>query len=366
MGFLKSIAAVAAPAIGTALGGPIGGAIGSAIGGRLAGNKIAGNLQQAGAGYANRLNQLGQMGFFKPVGVKTLYGESKFDVDPTTGQLKSASYQASPEVIARQQQLGALMGSSLGQAEQAAAMQPQFQQAAQGLFGLGQQYLAQTPEELRQRYMQEQMAALRPYDIEEEQRLASSVFGRGRGGLSVGAGGQPELQALAEARNRRNLQLAAGAEQAAQQQLGFGAGLFGTGAGILTSGYQNQAGALAPFTSQFQAQQALETAAQQPLQLGATLGQAAMGGGQFAAGLGATGALGQLQAGQAGEAARYNIMRGLMESPQVQQGAQQGFGMLGDAAKGIYNWGKNIFTGGGIGGGIDYGRGISSPGVLKG
>lgn len=352
MGFLKSIAAVAAPAIGTALGGPVGGAIGSAIGGRLAGNQIAGNLQQAGAGYANRLNQLGQMGFFKPVGVKTLYGESKFDVDPTTGQLKSASYQASPEVIARQQQLGALMGSSLGQAEQAAAMQPQFQQAAQGLFGLGQQYLAQTPEELRQRYMQEQMDVLRPYDIEEEQRLASSVFGRGRGGLSVGAGGQPELQALAEARNRRNLQLAAGAEQAAQQQLGFGAGLFGTGAGILTSGYQNQAGALAPFTSQFQAQQALETAAQQPLQLGATLGQAAMGGGQFAAGLGATGALGQLQAGQAGEAARYNIMRGLMESPQVQQGAQQGFGMLGNAAKGIYNWGKNIFTGGGFGGGF--------------
>ncbi len=46
-------------------------------------------------------------------------------------------------------------------------------------------------EELRQRYMQEQMDVLRPYDIEEEQRLASSVFGRGRGGLSVGAGGQP-------------------------------------------------------------------------------------------------------------------------------------------------------------------------------
>lgn len=334
---VKGLLGAAAPAIGTALGGPVGGAIGSAIGGRIAGNQISGAVNQAGSQYANQLNRYGQMGMFKPVGVKTLYGESKFEVDPTTGQLKSASYDASPEVLARQQQLGSLMGTSLGQAERAAALQPQFERAGGGLLNLGESYLAQTPEQLRQRYMQQQMDVLRPYDVEEEQRLASSVFGRGRGGLSVGAGGQPELQALSESRRRRDLQLAAQAEQASQQQLGFGAGLLGQGAGVLTSGYQTQAGALAPFQAQFQTQRDLETAAQQPLQLGSTLGQAAMGGGQFAAGLGSQGALGQLQASQAGESARYNIMRGLMESPTVQQGAKQGAGMLGDFFGNIFN-----------------------------
>ena len=347
---VKSVVGAAAPAIGTALGGPIGGAIGSAVGGAIAGRDIGQAVTAGGNQYAQQMSRLGQQGYFRPVGVTTRFGQSQFEVDPTTGALKSAGYTASPEVLARQAQLGGLMETSLGQAERAAALQPQYEQAAQGLFGLGQSYLAQTPEEARQRYMQQQMDVLRPYDIEEEQRLAAGVFGRGRGGLSVGAGGQPELQALAESRARRNLQLAAGAEQAAQQQIGFGAGLFGTGAGVLSSGYQTQAGALAPFQQQFQTQQALETAAQQPLQLGATLGQAAMGGGQFAAGLGAQGALGQLQAGQASEAARYNIMRGLMESPTVQQGTQQGLGMLGALGSKV----------GGYFGGL-FGRGSSSP-----
>jgi len=138
---VNGLLGAAAPAIGTALGGPVGGAIGSAIGGRIAGNQISGAVNQAGSQYANQLNRYGQMGMFKPVGVKTLYGESKFEVDPTTGQLKSASYDASPEVLARQQQLGSLMGTSLGQAERAAALQPQFERAVGGLFDLGDCFL---------------------------------------------------------------------------------------------------------------------------------------------------------------------------------------------------------------------------------
>jgi hypothetical protein len=138
--------------------------------------------------------------------------------------------------------------------------------------GLGQQYLAKSPEEARQTYLQQQMDVLRPYDIEEEQRLAAGVFGRGRGGLSVGTGGQPELQALAESRRRRDLQLAAQAEQAAQQRTNYGAGLFTTGAGLLGTGYQTQTAALSPFMSQFGAAQQLEETAQQPMQIGAALG----------------------------------------------------------------------------------------------
>jgi hypothetical protein len=80
------------------------------------------------------------------------------------------------------------------------------------------------------------------------------------------------LFALASARRAQDAQLAAQAEQAAQQRIGFGAGLFGTGAGLIGSQYGLQNQALSPFMTQFGVQQSLEQAALQPLELGANLG----------------------------------------------------------------------------------------------
>lgn len=234
--------------------GKIAGGIIGAAGGYLGGKKIADGLGQQGALMQAAGDKAAGMAQFKPVAmVATPFGS-------TTG---TGGYTVSPEIQALQQQLSGLYSQSLGQAEQAQGMMPQFQQAAQGLLGLGQQYISQSPEQARQQYMSEQMAALRPYDIEEEQRLASSVFGRGRGGLSVGAGGQPELQALSEARNRRNLQLAAAADQAAQQRIGFGAGLFGQGAQTLGQGYGIQEQALAPTAAYLGLQEATMQPARQ-------------------------------------------------------------------------------------------------------
>lgn len=234
--------------------GKIAGGIIGAVGGYLGGKKIAKGLGQQGALMQAAGDKTAGMAQFKPVAmVATPFGS-------TTG---TGGYTVSPEIQALQQQLSGLYSQSLGQAEQAQGMMPQFQQAAQGLLGLGQQYISQSPEQARQQYMSEQMAALRPYDIEEEQRLASSVFGRGRGGLSVGAGGQPELQALSEARNRRNLQLAAAADQAAQQRIGFGAGLFGQGAQTLGQGYGIQEQALAPTAAYLGLQEATMQPARQ-------------------------------------------------------------------------------------------------------
>ena len=221
-----------------ALGKIAGGILGAGFS-YLGGKKVGDALGQQGALMQAAGQKASQMAAFKPVAI------TAGPFGSTTG---TGGYQVSPEIAALQQQISRLYGGSLGQAEQAQAMMPQFQQAASGLFGLGQQYLAQSPEEARQQYMSEQMAALRPYDIEEEQRLASSVFGRGRGGLNLSVGGQPELQALSEARNRRNLQLAAAADQAAQQRIGFGAGLFGQGAQTLGAGYGIQSQALQPTT----------------------------------------------------------------------------------------------------------------------
>jgi len=194
---------------------------------------------------------------FRPVGISTRFGTSRFGFGPE-GRLETAGYSASPEIQALQARLADLYGSSLGLAERAPAI-------SEGLFGLGQQYLAETPGQARQKYIAEQQALLDPIRQQEEQRLASSVFGRGRAGLNIGTQGQPELAALASARRTQDLQLAAEAERAAQQKIGFGAGLFGTGIGLETQ-------SLAPFQQQFGTQQLLEQAALQPLDIGAQLG----------------------------------------------------------------------------------------------
>ena len=110
----------------------------------LGGKKTANALGQQGALTQAAGQQASQMAAFKPVAI------TAGPLGSTTGQ---GGYQVSPEIAALQQQISGLYGGSLGQAEQAAAMMPQFQEAAQGLFGLGQQYLTQSPEEARQQYM---------------------------------------------------------------------------------------------------------------------------------------------------------------------------------------------------------------------
>jgi hypothetical protein len=95
----------------------------------------------------------------------------------------------------------------------------------------------------------------------------------------------PEAAALANARAMQDLQLAANAQQAGQQQTAFGAGLFGQGAGLLGQYQQGQVGALSPFQTTLGVQSGIEQLGQNPLTLGAGLGgQAAAYGanaGQF-------------------------------------------------------------------------------------
>jgi len=250
---------------------------GAALGGALLSGSAARSAASSAANAQKKAAQLSaQASAFRPVGMTTRFGTSAFDIttDPKTGlpTLAGASYTASPEIAALQDRLAALYGTSLGQAEQAQALGAPLGAAGQGLFGLGAQYLATSPEAARQQYMSEQMALLDPVRAREEQRLASTVFGRGRAGLNIGSAGQPELFALAQARREQELKLAAQAEQAAQQRIGFGAGLFGTGANLIGTQYDLQTKALAPFQTQFGLAQLLEQAAQQPLDISAQLG----------------------------------------------------------------------------------------------
>ena len=255
----------------------------SLVGGALAGGSAA-DAARASADAQVRAAQIAADATkFRPVGVTTRYGGSQFQFTPE-GYLSSAGYTVSPEVQAYQDRLSALQAQQLGQAEQAQGQYAPLTGAATGLFNLGQQYLAQSPQEAAQRYMENQQALLAPSRERESSLLANQLSNTGRTGLSVAQGGglmaaNPEAAALTNARAMQDLQLAAQAQQAGQQQTAFGAGLFGTGANLLGSYQQGQVGALSPFQTTLGVQSGLEQLAQQPLTLGAGLGgqQAAYG-----------------------------------------------------------------------------------------
>jgi len=250
---------------------------------------------------------------FRPVGITTRFGKSNFQygikgVNPpvatdyatpeefaaaqrdyqiraaSEGYLTGAGYELSPELKAYQDRLMGLTGGALTQAELA---QQQFQplsQAAGGLFGLGQQYLAQSPQDVAAKYIQQQQDLLAPSRERQMAQLQNQLFQQGRSGLSVGATGMrpsgmaglgattPELEAYYNAIAQQDAQLAAQAQAEGQRNVAFGAGLFGTGAGMLGQYQAGQVGALSPFTGYLGAGQAIEGLGQEPLRLGSELG----------------------------------------------------------------------------------------------
>ena len=276
-------------AAGARLGGMLGGAVQGSLGGSgsniLGGGSVGtnasnyGNLlqgllgttasmqqnkvSQAAAEAAQRQALAGgqtaaNMAAFKPVGTTTRFGTSSFQFDPTTGQLTSAGYNPSALATGYQNQLAGMTNQGLMQGQQ--------------LQGLANQYLGESPEAVRQRYMQQQTALLAPQQEQQLAGIRNNLFQTGRQGLATGAtsaGGlaatNPEMAAYYNALANQQRQIAAGADQAAQQQIQFGQQLAG-------QAYQ-------PFTAGFGAQGAVEQAAQQPLTLSTDLAklQAAAG-----------------------------------------------------------------------------------------
>jgi hypothetical protein len=260
---------------------------------------------------------------FRPVGMTTRFGTSQFQVDPRTGQLISAGYTLDPQAKNAQDRFVALAEQGLQQAEGAQAQFAPLQTGAQRLFGLGNQYLAQTPQDVAQNYLNQQMALLQPGRELELANLQNRLQQQGRGGLSVAQGGTlgattPELQALYNARATQEAQLAAQAQQAGQQQVAFGAGLLGQGAGAMGQYYGGQQAAYQPYTTALGQVQGLEQLAQQPLQMGAALGQQAATAGANVGRLGLSGAefSTRLATGNAATTNPYStLLSGLGASP---------------------------------------------------
>jgi hypothetical protein len=234
----------------------------SLLGGIMGGNsaKSAANAQAAAQRDAARI--AAEEARFRPIGVTTGFGRSKFTMGED-GRLSEASYELTPELQALRdrflQQAGA---QGLGFTEQGLG-------AAQGLFGLGQGYLAQSPEAASQQWMQAQQAALAPSRQQAMSGLMNRLAQTGTQGLGVAqAGGgmaNPLAQAFANAQAQQDLQLAAQAQEQGRAQTTFGQGLLG-GAFNLASG------SYAPFQTQLQQPQGIEGLGKNALDIGSALG----------------------------------------------------------------------------------------------
>ena len=259
-------------------------AAGGAILGGLLGGSSARSAARTQAAAQERAAQLAaEEARFRPVGITTRFGQSQFQTDPQ-GRVSGASYTLDPQLAAMQDRFLGLAGGGLTQAEQAQQQFAPLQGAAQGLFGLGQQYLAQSPQEAAQQFMAGQQNLLAPSRERQFAQLQNNLFNTGRGGLAVGATGErpsgaaglgaanPEMEAYYNAIAQQDAALAAQAQQGGMDQARFGAGLFGTGGNLLTQGYQGQAAALSPYEAYLAQARQLEGLGQQPLDLGINIG----------------------------------------------------------------------------------------------
>ena len=310
----------------------------SLLGGLMQSNatESAANTSAEAQRYAAQ--QAAEAAKFRPVGITSRYGTSNFQFDPS-GYLTGAGYTVSPELQSYQNRLQGLTERGLTQAEAGQAMLRPNVGAAESLFSLGNQYLAQSPEQTAQKYMESQYNLLAPSRERQYAQLQNQLFQTGRGGLSVGGTGlrpgggeglrasNPELEAYYNSLNQQDLQLAQQAEQAGQQRTAFGTGLFSTGNQLLNQYYGGQVNALNPFTTYLGAGSTIESLGQQPLDIGAQLGgKSATAGANVGQSLlqGGINAAKTQQAG-AGFSPLGTVISGLGSNPQFVSGVQNYF-----------------------------------------
>lgn len=256
----------------------------SGVGNLYAANQAAG----AQTDIANAMLQQGQraaeMTQFRPVGVTSRFGTSGFQYDPK-GRLIGAGYQVAPDIAAMREALLGQAGQAVGGAAAARPLQQAALAGGTGLFNLGQQYVAESPEAARQRYMTQQQALLAPGREQQLAQLTNQQQQQGRLGLAVGAtqagyapGAQglaatnPQMAAYYNAIAQQDANLAAQAQNAAIQQAQAGQGFMTGGLGVAGGGFNLQNTALSPFTTALTAASGAETLGQAPLTFGSDLG----------------------------------------------------------------------------------------------
>lgn len=287
----------------------------SGVGNIYAANQAAGASTDIANALLAQGQQAAEMTQFRPVGITSRFGTSGFQFDDK-GRLIGAGYQVAPDVAAMREALLAQAGQAVGGATQAQPLQQAALAGGTGLFNLGQQYVAESPEAARQRYMSQQQALLAPGREQQLAQLTNQQQQQGRLGLAVGGtqagytprgaglmATNPQMAAYYNAIAQQDAQLAAQAQQQAIAQAQAGQGLMTGGLNVAGGGYGLQTQALAPFTTALTGATTAETLGQAPLTLGSNLGaqQAAAGAqaGQFLTGSAKNAADYQAQAAKA-------------------------------------------------------------------
>ena len=258
---------------------------GSIVGGLLQGNSARKAARTQAAAQLEAAKLAAEESRFRPVGVTTRFGTSDFQFDPTTGRVSGANYSLDPALRGMQNRFMGLAEGGLTQAEQAQGQYAPLQGAAQGLFNLGQQYLAESPEQAAEKYMLSKQNLLAPSRERQYSQLQTGLFNTGRGGLSVGGTGlrpgggeglraaNPEMEAYYNAIAQEDARIADQAMQAGQQQTLFGADLYRTGGNLGNQMYALQASALGPYQAYMSGATNLENLGQQPFEMGSNLGR---------------------------------------------------------------------------------------------
>ena len=318
------------------MGGVVSGIVGG-IGGLISGGKAADAAKGQAEALRAAADRSSQMAMFRPIGITTGFGSSRFTVNDL-GQVTEAGYELTPELQAIRNRL--LTGA--GQYDPTQIQQqliPQIGTGVSSLFNLGQGYLAESPQEAAQRFVQQQQALLAPSREAQLSNVRSRLFARGRGGLGVqtetgGAPTSPELQAYYNSLARQDLELAARGQQAGMEQARFGAGLL-TGAtelGRQIPAIQSQS--FLPLETQLALARTVEGLGQQPFQLSQELASAQSGAGARA---------GQLyMQPQAAAAQAYSQYQGYSPLGSFLSGAGSGLGGLFSGGFG------GLFGGGGF------------------
>lgn len=337
------------------------------VGGYLQGEaaKSAANTSADAQRYA--ADQAAQAAKFTPYNVTTGFGSSNFSGN-------NASYTLTPEMQAIRDRTIAQAGAY--DPTQISTLAQPLYGAGSSLFNLGQQYLATSPEDAAQQYMQQQQGLLAPGREQQLSALRNQQYQTGRTGLATGgttAGGlaqtNPELAAYYNSVAQQNATLAAQSDAYGQQRATYGAGLFNTGAGLLgqvpsltTQGY-------GPLQTQLGLAGTVEGYGQSALDIGAQLGgRSATAGANVAQSLlaGGVSAARTQQAGNAYSPAG-SVLQGLGNSSalnswfQNQLGGSTNPGMMGSGQ--TPNW-SNPYTS--TGGYYDQGASGGAYGVGTG
>lgn len=252
----------------------------TALGSLLSGNAAQEGAQQSANAQLEAARIAADAAKFRPVGVTTRFGQSKFTKD-AQGNVTQAGYDVAPDVRAMQDSLMGAAPGMLSQFTGSQATTAPMGTAAQRAMSLGQGYLNTDPIAQAQKYYNDQQAVMAAQRERDQANTLTGEFNRGTYGLATGGtstgmmAANPRLEAMYNAQRQQDLQLAANATQGGMDYAKFGAGMVGTGGDLLKSMYGTQVASYDPYKTAIGGAQMLEGLGQNALDLSINMGKVA-------------------------------------------------------------------------------------------